>query len=55
MVPKQVHELLGFRRISVLYPLIALYKISKRIKVDWLLKGLILPSKYKNEVRALDN
>ena len=54
VVPQQVLELLGFRKNSILYPLIALYKMSKRIKVDWLLKDMILPSKYKNEIKALD-
>jgi uncharacterized protein (DUF2236 family) len=54
VVPKKVRELLSFRKISLLHPLIALYKISRSINVDWLLKALILPSKYKNEIRALD-
>lgn len=54
VVPRQVRNLLGFRKQSLLTPLIAFYKISKIIKVDWLLKKLILPSKYKNEIKALD-
>lgn len=55
VVPQMVHKLLGFRKISLLHPLIALYKVSKRIKLDWLLKALILPSKYKSQIKAMDN
>jgi uncharacterized protein (DUF2236 family) len=54
VVPQKVRELLGFRRISLLNPLIALYKLSRSMKSDWLLKALILPSRYKDEIKALD-
>jgi hypothetical protein len=55
VVPQKVRELLGFRKNSLLNPLLALYKISRRINVDWLLKSLILPSQYKKEIMALDS
>jgi uncharacterized protein (DUF2236 family) len=55
VVPQRVSELLNFRRISLLNPLIGLYKLSRIMKVDWLLKALILPSGYKKEIKALDN
>jgi uncharacterized protein (DUF2236 family) len=55
VVPKKVRELLNYRRISLIKPLIGLYKLSRRIKVNWLLKVLILPSGYKKEIKALDN
>ncbi len=55
VVPKRVRELLGFRSVSLLQPLIALYKLSARMKVSWFLKALILPPKYKNEISALDS
>ena len=54
VVPQPVHRLLGFRKISLLYPLLVLYKVSRSIKVDWLLKSLIFPSRYKKEIVALD-
>ena len=54
VVPQQVRELLGFRRISLLSPLLGLYKLSSGMKADWLLKALILPSRYKDEIKALD-
>jgi len=49
-----VRELLGFRKVSLLYPLLTLYKVSRIIKIDWLLKALILPSRYKKEIMAMD-
>ncbi len=55
VVPQKVRELLGFRQISFLNPLIALYKVTRQINIDWLLKAIILPSKYKKEIKALDH
>lgn len=55
VVPLKVRELLGFRKIHLFYPLLLLYKFTKKLKVDWLLKALLLPSKYKKEIKALDN
>ena len=54
VAPQKVRELLGFRNVSLLHPLLALYKVSRNIKLDWLFKEAILPSKYKKEIRALD-
>lgn len=54
VVPQKVGELSGFSRISLLSPVIGLYKITRLIKADWLLKELILPSKYKKEIASLD-
>jgi uncharacterized protein (DUF2236 family) len=55
VVPQKVRDLLGFRKNSLLYPLLVLYKMSRKINLDWLLKALVLPSKYKKEIVALDN
>jgi uncharacterized protein (DUF2236 family) len=54
VVPQKVRELLGYRKISLLRPLLALYKLSRSIHLDWLLKALVLPSKYKKEIKGLD-
>lgn len=54
VVPQKVHQLLGFRKTALLDHLIALYKASKNIKLDWLLKVLLLPSGYKKEIQSLD-
>lgn len=55
ITPKKVRNLLGFRSFSLLNPLIIIYKISRSLKLDFLLKSLILPSEYKKEIRSLDS
>ncbi len=55
VVPQRVRLLLGFRKPSVPFPLIPLYKASKNLKIDRLLKSLILPAAYQKEIRALDH
>ncbi len=54
VVPKPVKSLMEFRNQSLLTPLLSLYKISRLVKLDWLLKEMILPSKYKTEIKSLD-
>jgi uncharacterized protein (DUF2236 family) len=54
VVPQRVREMLGLRNISLLPLLIAVYKVSRFMKTDWVLKELILPSKYKKEIKDLD-
>lgn len=54
VVPKHVNQLLGFRKFSLLQPVVDLYKLSKILKADGLLRAAILPSKYKKEIEALD-
>lgn len=55
VVPQRVGELLGFRKVSILYPLLGLYKLTRSINADWLLKAIILPPQYKDEIKALDH
>lgn len=55
VVPEKVRELLDFHRFSLLNPLLSLYKLSRRMKADWLMKDLILPSGYKDQIRNLDS
>lgn len=54
VVPGIVRNMLGLRSISLLSPLVGLYKISKMMKADWLLKALIQPAQYRKEIKALD-
>ncbi|MCU0369362.1 MAG: DUF2236 domain-containing protein [Cyclobacteriaceae bacterium] len=54
VVPDKVRTLLHFRNYSILRPLLSLYKVSKFMRADWVLKELLLPSKYKNEIEVLD-
>jgi hypothetical protein len=55
IVPAGVRQMLGFRRTSFMPIIILLYKLSRVLNLDWILKELILPSKYKKEIRALDS
>lgn len=55
ITPKKVRRLLMLRSISLLSPLILGYKISRSLNLDWLLKELILPPEYKEEIRAMDH
>lgn len=54
ITPKRVRELLSFPRISLIKPLIGLYKLSRRMRVDRMLRDPILPAKYRKEIKALD-
>ena len=54
VVPKTVLQLLKFRKFSLLTPVVPFYKLSRIVKLDWLIKELLLPSAYKHEIRALD-
>src|SRR6478672_5918204 len=54
VVPPRVKELLGFGKTSLVAPLLSLYKGSRRLKVDDLIKALILPPAYKKDIAALD-
>ena len=55
IVPKRVHELMGFKKAFVYPSLVSSYKLSKLVKLDRFLKNMILPSKYLMEIKALDN
>lgn len=54
VVPKTVAGLLRFRKFSFLSPLVPLYKLSKFLKVDAVIKLLLLPPAYKKQIDALD-
>tara|TARA_R100000935_G_C2837405_1_gene168930 strand:+ start:1817 stop:2587 length:771 start_codon:yes stop_codon:yes gene_type:complete len=54
IVPLSLREMLGYRRFSLIAPLIILYKLSRKIKLDERLRNLILPNNYKFEIQSLD-
>jgi len=54
IAPQRVKHLLKFRNTSLLTPLLALYKISRKMSMDKLLKLLILPPAYKRQINDLD-
>lgn len=54
VVPDRVRRLLGFRKFSLIKPILGAYKVSRAFGADWFLKELILPSDYKKEIKDLD-
>jgi hypothetical protein len=54
VVPEKVKELLQLKDHSFLTPVVPLYKISRLMKMDWLLKKILLPSDYKDQINELD-
>lgn len=54
VVPDRVKELLQFTDFSLLTPVVPVYKISRLMKMDWLLKNILLPSDYKDQINELD-
>jgi len=54
VTPPRVSRLLGIDRLVWLRPVIGLYKFSRVIKLDGLLKQAILPQEYKLQIQALD-
>lgn len=54
VVPKTVNELLALGKFSLLTPIVPLYKWSRKMKLDWVIKSLLLPSNYKAQIRDLD-
>jgi hypothetical protein len=55
IVPQTVREQLQLGKVSLLRPVLEVYKLSRRLHADWLLKSLILPPAYKKEIKALDS
>ncbi|MGZ5245274.1 MAG: oxygenase MpaB family protein [Bacteroidia bacterium] len=54
VLPESVKKLLHFSDLSLLTPVVPLYKITKLMKLEWLLKSVLLPSDYKDQINALD-
>ena len=54
VVPGHVRRLLNFGSSSLVRPLLVLYKLGRRVRLDWVLKTLLLPPDYKRQIMALD-
>lgn len=54
VVPTQVKALLGFPKYSWLGPVVPLYKFSRLLHLDGLIKHLLLPAAYKAQIKALN-
>jgi hypothetical protein len=54
VVPRHAKQLLNLGRFSWLTPILFFYKLSRKIKMDWFLKSLVLPAEYKKQIKELD-
>jgi hypothetical protein len=54
VVPERVKELLQFREFSLLTPVVPLYKVSRLMKMDCMLKSILLPADYKDQIKELN-
>ena len=54
VVPDWVNELLGLKKHSLITPVLIIYKLFRRLKLDWFIKSLILPPAYKTQIKNLD-
>lgn len=54
VVPNRVRKLIGLSSTSLLTPLLPLYKLSRRARLDWWLTSILLPNEYKAEIKALN-
>jgi hypothetical protein len=54
VVPDRVSELLKLGKLSKVTPLLWIYKLSRKVKLDWFLKSILLPPNYKKQIKDLD-
>jgi len=54
LVPVRVVQLIGLPSLPILAALAPVYKVSRFLRIDKLLKTLLLPTKYKAEIAGLD-
>jgi hypothetical protein len=54
VIPERVKKLLFFRNVNWLKPIVPIYKISRLVKLDRLIKYFLLPSAYQDQIKALD-
>ncbi|MFZ1529183.1 MAG: oxygenase MpaB family protein [Ferruginibacter sp.] len=54
VVPAYPKNLLQLEGYSWLRPILFLYKLSRKLNLDWFLKSLVLPAAYKQQIKDLD-
>lgn len=54
VVPSHAKQLLKMKTVSWISPILVFYKLSRKIKLDWFLKSLVLPKEYKKQIKELD-
>ena len=54
MIPKRLRELLDFQKFSLLILALPFYKLCRLLNLDSIIKKLLLPQKYKVQIREID-
>ncbi|HUS03606.1 MAG TPA: oxygenase MpaB family protein [Chitinophagaceae bacterium] len=54
VVPAEVNALLKLGKFSWLRNILTAYKLARKMKLDGFIKSIILPNKYKREIKTLD-
>lgn len=54
LVPPHVRQLLGLRKVLLMKLIVPLYKLSRLLRTDGLVKALILPPDYQTQIKALE-
>lgn len=54
VLPLPVRILLGLQNRQWLKPAVPVYQLIRRLRGDWLIKSVLLPKKYKAQIRELD-
>lgn len=54
VVPRRVKDLLRFGNFSALTPVLPMYKLSRMFHLNGVLKNMLLPADYRQQIKALD-
>ncbi|MEO8770093.1 MAG: oxygenase MpaB family protein [Ferruginibacter sp.] len=54
VLPVTVREMLGFKKCSFVQLMLPFYKFSRLLKLDTIIRSLILPATYKTPIKRLD-
>ena len=54
LLPDSVRQMLNLRKTSLLTPLVSVYKLFRSIKLDWMIKEVLLPSAYKQDIKRMN-
>lgn len=55
VVPDRVRSMLNLGNVSLLSGLLPLYKLSRKVRLDWWLASLLLPRDYKQRIKELNH
>lgn len=55
IAPDRVKQLLHIGKYVYIKPIIAMYKLSRRIRIDTVIKSAMLPAAYKKQILGLDS